>query len=184
VSFELWASASSCFSSVAASWLGESAGALFRKACACSRAAAGWASADWPPKEERVRAGGRPADRVRLGECLVGLLALLGPEPELEQRVEHAAEVDGHGGHVAEPELAQAQMGQLVLLGALDEGEFLLETHGHLLAVLDDTFEPRETLGARGGAGWAGGARRAPRRRCGERAFDHAHPAPPTRSRR
>src|SRR6188472_3673720 len=121
-------------------------------------------------EEERVRAGGRPADRERLSQRLIGLLALLGPEPELEQRVEHAAEVDRHSRHVVEPELAQAKMGQLVLLAALDESKFLLETHAYLLVLdhtlLDGTLMPRAALRARmtpgrraihTGAGRAGG---------------------------
>jgi len=80
VSFELWASASSCFSSVAASWLGESAGALLRKACACSRAAAGWASADWAPKRTPAsppRSGSRSAAARGLTEPVEGLHAQL-----------------------------------------------------------------------------------------------------------
>src|SRR6187200_2305202 len=57
-------------------------------------------------EEEGVRAGRRPPDRERLGEPLIGQLALLLAGAELDEGVQDAGDVDGHRGHVLDSELA------------------------------------------------------------------------------
>ena len=76
-----------------------------------------------------MRAISPSGDRERPGQALVGLLALLCPEAELDQGVREGGEVDRHGRDVLQPELAQVQLGQLEVLAALDDGQIPEERH-------------------------------------------------------
>lgn len=68
-------------------------------------------------------------DRERPGQALVGLLALLFPEAELDQGVREGGEVDRHRRDVLQPELAQLQLGQVEVLATLDDGQIPEERH-------------------------------------------------------
>ena len=93
-------------------------------ACRCAvRVARLWA------EEKGMGAISPSGDRERPRQALVGLLALLSPEAELDQGVWEGGEVDRHSRDVLQPELAQLQLGQFEVLAALDDGQIPEERH-------------------------------------------------------